>query len=465
MTDPRRPVIEPGRPVTEPGRPVTEPGWPVTYPERPVTEPGRPLIEPERPPERRRARRRPAPRAHPFWRFGFPLIVVAAGVAVLLLSQGGARTVLDSTAGEVVDVVQRPDEPGYEVFVWPTPTLLVAHTHDDILTGVTFMAQTDLERGGAAILLPADLIVFYDEGAENAGAGAAGRRNDAGGGDPPGQLLSLAWAEGGLARIEFLAENLFGFGFDEVIELTTDQLATVIGPVTPLPYLLADDLAARTGIGVTTWLAAGRLDLDADTAARVYGFRNPGEADINRVERQRAMWTAWLGSIARADDPGAVVLPFRDGVWPFLKSLGLGSGVVETVPVQPVVLDPGTVPLYILGDEGSEWMAAKALDLVPWPIPAKSFVRPTVRLLDGIGDPAIRDDLVGDIVAAGGAVTVIGNAEEFGVARTVVAYHRPEMDWAAADLAGLLDVEPVLLENPDLSTDLTITVGLDQVVS
>ena len=341
----------------------------------------------------------------------------------------------------------------------------MAHTHDGVLTGVTFMAQTDFERGGAVILLPADLVVFYDEEAENAGGEAAGRRNDADGGDPPGQLLSLAWTEGGLDRIEFLAETLFGFGFDEVIELTTDQLSTVIGPVTPLPYLLADDLTVRTGIGVNTWLPSGRQEIDADTAARVYGFRNPGEADVNRVERQRAMWTAWLGSIAQADDPGAVVLPFGDGVWPFLGSLGLGSGVVEAAPVQPVVLDPDTVPLYILDAEGSEWMAAKALELVPWPIPAKSFVRPTVRLLDGIGDPAIRDDLVGDIVAAGGAVTVIGNAEEFGVARTVVAYHRPEMDWAAADLADLLDVEPVLLENPDLATDVTITVGLDQVVS
>lgn len=428
----------------------------------------------ERPPARRRARRRPAPRAHPFWRFGFPVIVVAAGVAVLLLSQGGARTVLDSTAGEVVDIVQRPDEPGYEVFVQPTPTLLVAHTNDGILTGVTFMAQTDFERGGAAILLPADLIVFYDEEADGGGEADGGdgeaavegtNREGEADGDPQGQLLSLAWAEGGLARVEFLAETLFGFGFGEVIELNADQFATVVGPVAPLPYLLADDLVVRTGIGDTPWLPSGRLELDAATAARVYGFRNPGEADVNRVERQRAMWTAWLASIARADDPGSVVLPFRDGVWPFLGSLGLGSGVVETAPVQPVVLDPGGVPLYILDDEGSEWMAAKALELVPWPIPAKSSVRPTVRLLDGIGDPAVRDDRVGDIVAAGGAVTVIGNAGEFGVARTVVAYHRAEMASAAADLAGLFDVEPVQLDNPDRSTDITITVGLDQVVS
>lgn len=88
-----------------------------------------------------------------------------------------------------------------------------------------------------------------------------------------------------------------------------------------------------------------------------------------------------------------------------------------------------------------------------------------MRLLDGIGDPAVRDGRVGDIVAAGGAVTVIGNAEEFGVARTVVAYHRAEMASAAAGLAGLFGVEPVLLDNPDPSTDITVTVGLDQVVS
>ncbi|RMH84161.1 MAG: hypothetical protein D6683_02000, partial [Actinomyces sp.] len=65
----------------------------------------------------RRRRRRPAPPAHPFWRFVFPVLVVAAGVGAALLWRAGTKAVLDSTDGRLIDVVTDPAAPGYEVFV------------------------------------------------------------------------------------------------------------------------------------------------------------------------------------------------------------------------------------------------------------------------------------------------------------------------------------------------------------
>ena len=48
-------------------------------------------------------RRRPAPKANPFFRFVFPVLIVALGVAVLLLWREGTKAVLDRTDGTVVE--------------------------------------------------------------------------------------------------------------------------------------------------------------------------------------------------------------------------------------------------------------------------------------------------------------------------------------------------------------------------
>ena len=113
-----------------------------------------------------RGRRRPAPRAHSFWRFAFPAIVVAAGLAVLLLARESGRAVLDTKFETVQEkIVLQPDEPGYLELVGVTPTLLSLHTHNGELTGIAFMARTGIDAGGGVVLLPADLLVVPSGGA------------------------------------------------------------------------------------------------------------------------------------------------------------------------------------------------------------------------------------------------------------------------------------------------------------
>ena len=399
-----------------------------------------------------RGRRQPAPRAHFFWRFAFPAIVVAAGLAVLLLAREGGRAVLDTRFETVQEpIVLQPDEPGYLELVGVTPTLLLLHTHNGELAGVAFMASTGIDAGGGIVLLPADLLA-------EPGVGLARE----------GEFISDVYARGGVAAVEQVAEELFGIGFDEVAEITTELLAQSIGPAAPLPYLLVDDLSQSGSDGVQRVVyEAGAHELSAADAAAVYGFRNPDEADVNRVQRQRALWESWLGVIGRSADPAAAAPPPASPLSPFMRVLGSGTAVVEVPPLQSLVDDPASPPRYALGDEGRSWLRAKVLELVPWPRQPESFLRPRVQLLDGTGDPSLRDALVDDVIEAGGVITVIGNAAEFGVDTTHFAYHREELvnDPFTNTIAIVLGVDMALIElgedTPDV-VDITVTVGSDQ---
>ena len=400
----------------------------------------------------RRSDRRPAPPAHFFWRLVFPGVIVAAGIAVLILALEGGRAVLTQTVEPVdEEIVLEPDEPGYLELVAATPTLLALHTRDGSLTGVSFMARTGISAGGGVVLLPADLLVVPE-----------------GGSPAQGELLSDTFATGGVEAVRQVTEGLFGLGFGQVVEIPTEWLAHSVGPAVPLPYLLADDLVEAGPDGAPRVVyESGRYDLNAADAAAVYAHRNPDEAEGNRVQRQRAMWESWLGVIGRAQDPEAVIPPADSPLAPFLRALGAGTTVVEVVPFESFAPDPGAAPVALLGPESRSWLRTEALELVPWPQQPESFLRPRVQLLDGTGDPSIRDALATDVVSAGGVVTVIGNADAFGVEATHFAYHREDLvnDPITNSIAIELGVDMTLVEfgeGADDVVDITVTVGLDQ---
>ena len=379
-------------------------------------------------------------------------MVAAAGIAVLILALEGGRAVLNTTVDTVdEEVVLEPHEPGYLELVGATPTLLSLHTHDGRLTGVAFMARTGISAGGGIVLLPADLLVV-PEGRSPA----------------QGEQLSDTFAAGGAEAVRQVAEGMFGLGFDEVVEVPSEWLAHSMGPAAPLPYLLVDDLIEAGPDGAQQVVyESGRYDLAAADGAAVYAHRNPAEADGNRVQRQRTMWESWLGVIGRAQDLEAVVPPADSPLAPFLRALGAGTTVVEVVPFESFAPDPGAAPVPLLGPESRSWLRAEALELVPWPQQPESFLRPRVQLLDGTGDPSIRDALAAAVVSAGGVVTVIGNAEAFGVEATHFAYHREDLvnDPVTNSIAVELGVDMTLVEfgeGADDVVDITVTVGLDQ---
>lgn len=404
-------------------------------------------------------RRRPAPRAHPVWRFGYPTAVAAAALAVALLAVRGGEAVLDTETVRTSQQVRLDwNDPGYVEFVAPTPTLLVAHIHEGDLVGLSFLARSDVEAGGIVLMSRETLVI------------APGSALD------DGDFLAPAYQQGGIEAVELVLERVFGFGFDEAIEVSTETLARFMQLAEPIPYLLSDDLLVAGANGAAeVAFEAGRHELTGEQAAWIYALRNPGEADVNRLERQRQLWDAWLGAIGRGENSESMTLPFPDGLWPYVRSLSAAGVVAETVPLQTVAVDPATTPFYILGEDGWSWVRRRASELVPWPQQPKGFLRPRVQLLDGVGDSAARDELLDAaarlVIDAGGVVTVMGNVDEFGVESTQLAYHRSELLSDSRTNAIAIGLGVSMIESQadspvvDDVVDVTVSLGRDRLGS
>ncbi len=385
---------------------------------------------------RRRKRRVPAPKANLFWRFVFPIVLAGLAVASFQLLRTGTKAVLDSTDGTVVEVVSDPDAPGYQAFAVPTPTMLTLHIDDGELVGVTVLARTLLEGGGQLVLVSSDL----------AADGASG------------PTLADVYADEGHAGVERSVGTLFGFGFLETLEIDTVSFGRLLELAEPIAFNLLDDLISTDADGTEVWLERGGTLLDGETAADVYRWRNPGEVDANRNERQADLWESWLASIAAADDLIAATLPFDDGLSPYLRALATGQSDIQLVPAVPS--DAGSAPTYVLDDKATAWLAEVADRMVPLPIPAPGVDVATVRLLDGIGDHALAAEARG-VVARLSELVIVGNAAEFGLAMTTVSYHDEANAPLAEALAVQLGAEVEADLRPDEPVDLTVTIGTD----
>ncbi len=387
----------------------------------------------------RERRRRPAPKAHPFWRFVFPVVVVLAGAWTFSLWREGTKAVLDSTDGTVIEIVTDPTQPGYQVFVDPTPTMLLAHVDGDELVGVTVLARTLLDDGGTAVLLSAGLSI-----------------------DGPGTLtLADLYAAGGVDGLEERVGLLFGFGFLETAPLTTVEMSPLFELVAPLPLALDDDLITLNDDATTSlWLSRGGQQLDAADAATLYAFQNPGEAEANRTVRQLDIWNSWLTEIGRADDLSAAALPFADGLSPYLRALGGGTADVEIVPADPVVRE-GTPTSYALNEAQIQWLQEITRRMVPLPVVPKGSDQPLIRLLDGTGDAAVAEQAREAMIDLGAQITVLGNASQFGITRSTVTYYLAENGDKAAKLAASIDADVVFDETPEQPVDLTVVIGTE----
>lgn len=382
--------------------------------------------------------RRPAPKANPFFRFVFPVVIIASGLAVFLLWREGTKAVLDSTDGTVLEIVTDPGQPGYEVFVDPTPTMLLVHLDDGELVGLTVFAATLLDNGGHAVLVGADVA---SDGID-------------------GPTFAQRWRTGGMDAVERDLGAMFGFGFVETDAIETPELAQLLSLSEPFPINLLDPLVEVNEDGRTmVFLRAGGQQLDGDAGAELYRWRNPSEFEANRTERQLDLWKSWLAMVGSAADPLSVTLPHDFGLSPFLRAFAAGRADLQILPVVP---DSGEAEaaVYSLDDRGREWLADMSDRMVPLRISPIGFPIPTLRLLDGTGDPAVRDSAL-EVLADLSEIRVLGNTAEFGVAATVVTHHRAEAAAAASVIAKELGAQVVFSDEPDQPVDLTVVIGTD----
>ena len=397
----------------------------------------------------RSGRKRPAPSPHPFWGLVFPFLVVAAAVLVFAVWRDGTKLVLDSNDGERIETITDPAAPGYRAFVDPTPTMLIAHLTDaGELVGITVLAQTALDQGGTAVLISAELLLEPSDDLADA------------------VFVRELYATEGLDGLSRGVGDLFGFGFRGTLEMTTSELSGWLRLVEPLSVVLNDDLVSVDASGLLeVEYPAGTRELTGAAAANIYGWLNEGEFDSNRTQRQVELWESWLSEVGRADDLLAATLPFEGELSGYLRSLGAGTRRLEVLPLIAVSFGGDNPPFYAQTDQQKQQLDSLAREMVPLPIASHLGARPTVSLLDGTGAAVPSDEMLQVLIDAGAEVTVLGNAQAFGVAETTVAYHIADRQQAAIVLADAIGASARFVEDSDQPVDLTVTVGLDRVGS
>jgi hypothetical protein len=386
----------------------------------------------------RRGRRIPAPPAAFGWRWLFPALLAGLGVVALLLSAAGARLVLDSRDGTVGRAVTDPTQPGYTEAVAPTPTILVVHGDGEgNLYNVMVLSLGPDDQGGRGAVLSPDMRV------------------DMGDGEP--RDLADVYEEFGVEDIDnggigvrSAVSALFAADVDRVVTVDATSLAPLVEPVAPLEYELEEPVRATRG----TVLPAGPVELlTADDIADATEALGPDETPLERADRQIAFWDAWIESVAQEPDPAAAFPAGTDtgDLARFVIGMGAGEHSIDVIPFVPFGA-PVPVP---------EEVQELSLEMIPFP--QQAGVRITVAVRNGTGDATLDDPMFARLVAAGAQIVSRGNADAFGVDKTVVTIHdetyRAQGQALADAIGSTVELQTVAILDSQLAA--TVTIGED----
>ncbi len=396
------------------------------------------------------------------WLALFVAFLVAAAVMVARLWAEGTEAALNSTEGQLIEVITDPEQPGFEALLDPTPTLLIAHTDNGELIGVTVMARTAVEGGGHMILIGPNVLV------------------EAVPGSGEGRFVNDAYIENGLGGVEEILGQMFGFGFVNAIEMSTPELGASLGLVQPIQMELLDDLGPEADSGsIEVWLERGITELDGPTAAEVYSHLGADEAEVNRQERQADLWQDWIDKIGTAADPDSAAAVSDRVLAAYLLAFSRGEVQVQTLPTRMAVFDDNK-PFYVLDAEDLTWISELSEAIVPVPVPPAGESWPRIRLLDGTGSSATRDAALAALFDLEMQAVILGNADEFSVETSRVIHYEPDDAAEAAEdvvddadaqavvdatdaqaVADRLGIELEIAEGPDQAGILTVVIGTD----
>ena len=359
------------------------------------------------------------------WLAGFAAALVVCLVAATGLALFGLSTLRESRVGRTVTRAT-PDEPGFEAFLEPTPTMAVAVVDGDQLEGVAVLALGADAEGGAVLVIPPDTLLG------------------------PGLLTLRAVHEFGAGNEELRAsiERVAGVGITELAVLDDARLVELVAPVAPVVVENPDPLAD---------FEVGQIELAAEDIGPYLRATRRNENELARMVRHESFWSGWLAQVAAAG-PGAVPGEVEVGLGSFVRGLAAGAHVVQTMPVNEVPTDDGAADFEV----DAARRAAMITVVVPYPSGTIDAPRTLVRLLDGTGDHEHVARVAPAVVAADASIVVVGNADRFDYERTQVRYHRPEHRAAAERLQQALGAGEVIEDvRPIDSFDVTIVLGTD----
>jgi hypothetical protein len=368
----------------------------------------------------------------------YAVAVALLAVSIPVLGFVGVQTILGSSDGEVMDPVLDPTEPGYRALIQPSPTMLLVHENDDgAMIGGALLSLAGTEGGGGSlVVLPPSLVGDIPD----IGTLSLGVAND------------LNDADAARAAAEWILH----MDVSEVVALSHAELAEFHAATGPLTIQNPDTVRLDDG----TTFPAGQLVLEPDEIPRYSAHLGDEESQLNRLLRQQLVWDAWIEQISTS---GEVSFPGEQdsGLARFLAGIVEGTHRVENVPldVDSAQPDPGErVQLRLDEDRWAELLP----DLVPFPAGATEGDRFIVRVLAGTEDDSTVRPAARVIVAAGGQVNMIGNADEFGHETTEIIYYDPAHRSDAEAVADALGFGTVtFVDEIDDSADVIVVLGAD----
>ena len=363
--------------------------------------------------------------------------MVAALVWAGVLLVDGLTTVLDSEAGETREAVIDPSAPGFEAFVEQTWSMLVATEDDDgELVQVAVVAATDRAGGGGAILLAPPEVMA--QGCEAS----------------PCRLVERH-REGGIDHVRETVTRMLEVEVTAAVLMTPDRWASLAGPASPVPVDLPIDLVVTGNDGTSVVrFPAGRVDVSSSDVVDLLGFPD-GVDGLGRLERQSAWWTAWLARVGTGNP--LENLPNLELDLVDLMAL-VADGSVRLVE-PPWTVSKTDLGSQLVADKGA--LADLVVQMFPFPIPLVPGQRPTVRLLNGTGNPSLDSAARERVLRAGVDLSVVGNYRHDGVIQTRVVYRDPALAGAANDLAAVLGGGALFDEKASPVADLTVVIGAD----
>lgn len=384
-----------------------------------------------------------------WWQLGTTLVFVALIVG---LAVAGYRASLLITGGGTEKVTD-PKAPGYVAEVRPTPVDMVALTAEDgSLAGVLIVSTSTAGAGGTVSALPANV------------SGSPGES-----GEYPS--LATAFAEGGIDQLRMVLGTAMTFGFTSAEEISADDMTAIAGLAGPITVKNVDNLIDSPDRGTidmdpakeTVRYRAGEVELQPADVAPFLSFAGIGEERDRQMLRHMAVWEqlltalkgkdlSTLGSDAAGDEATSAVADL-------LGELVGGEIAYEPVPLVAVNI-PGTLFSAMVPDPAT--LPAYVARVVPFPTSATPGQRARVELLNGTKNDQATLLVAPKVVAAGGEISLLGNASSFDVTATEVQYLAPEAREAAEEIAAALGVTATATSESSGGIDVRVVVGADR---
>lgn len=360
-----------------------------------------------------------------------------------LITGGGTERVTD------------PAAPGFVAEVRPTPVDLVAVTTEDGALAGVLIAAASADGGGTVSALPATI---------SAGPGEDGLFAP----------IADAYASGGLDQLRSVLGTGLTFGFTSAEEVSASDLTTLAGLVGPLTINNVDNLIDSTDRGTvgmdpakeSVRYRAGEMTLEPGELADFLAFSGIGEEPDRQMLRHMAVWEQLLAGVATKDVSSLASSSdgtSEDGglsiVADLMSDLGGGAVTYEAVPMvqQPI---PGTYFTTMIPDAAA--LPAYVARVAPFPTSATPGQRARVELLNGTTNQDATLLVAPKVVAAGGEISLLGNASSFDVSATEVNYMAPEAQEAAEEIAKALGVTATASSETSGGIDVRVIVGADR---